>query len=83
MKNHLGKQIIVVDNGFVHVGDCIVEGEMLKVENCQNIRVWGTTKGLGQLVNGPLKSTQHDPCGTVLIPWKRIIFFMQVSGGWS
>lgn len=82
MKSNLGKQIVVIDNGFVHVGDCTIEGEMLRIDNCQNIRLWGTTKGLGQLVNGPLKETKSDPSGVVLVPFKRVIFFMQVSGGW-
>lgn len=82
MKSNLGKQIVVIDNGFVHVGDCVIEGEMLRVDNCYNLRVWGTTKGLGQLVNGPLEETKYDTCGTILIPFKRIIFFMQVGGGW-
>lgn len=83
MKKDLGKQIVVIDNGFVHVGDCIIEGDMLQISNCHNIRVWGTTKGLGELVNGPLKETKSDSCGTVLVPFKRLVFFMQVSGGWK
>lgn len=83
MKKHLGIQICVIDNGFVHVGDCTIEADMLKIENCRNIRVWGTSRGLGQLVDGPLKDTKHDECGTVLVPFKRLVFFMQVSKGWG
>jgi hypothetical protein len=29
------------------------------------IRRWGTTKGLGELVNGPLEDTVLDPAGIV------------------
>ena len=83
MKKHLGMQIVVIDNGFVNVGDCSIEGQMLRIDGCKNIRRWGTTQGLDQLVNGPLKETKVDPAGVVLVPFNRVIFFMQVSKGWS
>jgi hypothetical protein len=79
----LGKQIVVIDNGFVHVGDCSVADGMLCIENGQNIRVWGTTEGLGQLINGPTKGTSYDKVGTVLVPIGRVVFFLKVVKGWS
>lgn len=82
-KQNLGKQIVVIDNGFVHVGDCAIEGDFLRIDNCKNIRVWGTQSGLPQLLNGPLKDTKHDHCGVVLVPFVRVIFFLQVLGGWG
>ena len=79
----LGKQIVVIDNGFVHVGDCSSEkGETLKITGCKNIRVWGTSKGIGQLRHGPQKNTVADDCGTVLVPLKRVVFYINVEGGW-
>lgn len=78
----LGKQIVVVDNGFVHVGECQISGNMLKIEGAKNIRVWGTTKGLGQLVAGPTKETVADDVGTILVPMGRVVFFIAVVKGW-
>lgn len=81
MKN-LGKQVVVVDNGFVHVGDCSINGEMLKIENAKNIRRWGTERGLGQLRDGPVKGkTVSDDCGTILVPFGRVVFFLQLKDG--
>jgi len=73
---HLGLHIVVVDNGFVYVGDCFWDGDFLRIEQAENIRRWGTTKGLGELINGPLKDTQHDPAGTVLVPKYRVTLFL-------
>ena len=82
MEKDLGKQIVVLDGGFVYVGDCEIVGDMLQVSRCKNLRRWGTTKGLGELCAGPLKNTQADDCGVLLVPFKRVIFFMQ-AGGWK
>lgn len=79
----LGKQIVVVDNGFVHVGDCSISDGLLCIDNCKNIRKWGTTQGLGQLISGPLKETTADDCGTVLVPLARVVFFLRVLKGWK
>jgi len=78
----LGKQIVVIDNGFVHVGQCSIEGGFLRIDNCKNIRVWGTTKGLGELINGPTKESKLDECGLVLVPIGRVVFFLKVVRGW-
>lgn len=79
----MGKQIVVIDNGFVHVGDCsrLKTGD-LRIDNCQNIRVWGTTKGIGELASGKQKNTVSDPCGVVIVPKSRVVFFIEVTGGW-
>jgi hypothetical protein len=77
----LGIQIVVIDGGFVHVGECRYEGDFLIIEHCRNIRTWGTTKGLGELSSGPTDKTITDPCGIVVVPKERIIFFIKVTGG--
>ena len=82
-RKDLGKQIVVIDNGFVHVGDCSIVDGFLKIEHCRNIRVWGTTRGLGELVDGPVPKTTCDACGTVLVPTSRIVYFLEVKGGWN
>lgn len=59
-------RIIVADRGWVFVGNCVDNGDKsVTITNARNIRRWGTSKGLGELVNGPLSSTTHDPYGTV------------------
>lgn len=59
-------RIIVADRGWVFVGNCQDhEDGSVTITNCRNIRQWGTTEGLGQLVNGPLSGTKADNYGTV------------------
>ena len=81
MKN-LGKQIVVIDNGFVHVGDCTLTKDFLRIDGCKNIRIWGTENGLGELVTGPKPNSKVDSCGVVLVPRDRIVFFLEVVSGW-
>lgn len=60
------KRIIVADKGWVFVGDCTDnEDGTVTIKNASNIRRWGTSKGLGELINGPLSETIYDPYGTV------------------
>ena len=82
MKKSLGKQIIVIDNGFVHLGDVTIQDGFCRIENCKSLRVWGTKSGLGELRNGPLSDTKADEVGVVLVPFGRVVFFLQVAGGW-
>lgn len=59
-------RIVVADRGWVFVGACEDHADgTVTLRNASNIRIWGTTKGLGELANGPLPSTKHDPYGTV------------------
>jgi len=74
------KRIIVADRGWVFVGDCVDEGDgSVTIYNAKNIRRWGTTKGLGELANGPTSSTQVDDYGTVKTT---AIVTIAVVGGW-
>jgi hypothetical protein len=60
------KRIIVADRGWVFLGDCVNnEDGTVTIHNALNIRRWGTTRGLGELANGPTAGTKTDPCGTV------------------
>jgi hypothetical protein len=60
-------RIIVADRGWVFVGICEDhEDGSVTIYNAKNIRYWGTSKGLGELVNGPLpKKTKFDEYGIV------------------
>jgi hypothetical protein len=82
-ERYLGKQIVVLDRGFVYVGDVTIKGDFVTVKNAKNIRRWGTTKGLGELLEGPLSSTVVDPVeGALLIPARAVIHFIAVKKGW-
>ena len=60
------KQILVLQRGWVIVGDVSQESSMVSVSNCSVVRVWGTSNGLGELAeNGPLSETVLDPCPPV------------------
>lgn len=69
-----GKQIVILDRGFVYQGDVAESGEWIVISNAKNIRRWGTKKGLGELAaQGPLKDTVLDPAGTVKAPKRAVI----------
>jgi hypothetical protein len=76
----VGQNILVLDRGFVYVGDVMVNGDELLVTNARNVRVWGTTNGLGELRNGPLSSTKLDVVGEVVIPLKALIHRIPCKG---
>lgn len=62
----MSKEIIVITNGFVLIGDVTVAESTYIVKEASVIRRWGTTKGLGQIaLKGPTSNTVLDPCGTV------------------
>ena len=73
-------KIAVLDRGFVYVGRVSYEGDFLILSNAKNIRKWGTTKGLGELVNGPLAETALDTVGTVRAPMRALISLIDVVG---
>lgn len=60
------RQIVVLNRGWVVVGDYSEKGDDCTLENASIIRVWGTTKGLGELAEGgPTSSTKLDACPNV------------------
>jgi len=73
-------KIAVLDRGFVYVGRVSYDGDFLILSNAKNIRKWGTTKGLGELVNGPLPDTVTDSVGTVRAPMRALISLIDVVG---
>ena len=68
-----GTAIVVLDRGFVYVGKVTVDDDWCIIESANNIRRWGTTKGLGELVNGPTKLTELDTVGNVRAPMRAVI----------
>tara|TARA_R100000781_G_scaffold71264_1_gene44680 strand:- start:482 stop:751 length:270 start_codon:yes stop_codon:yes gene_type:complete len=69
-----GVAIVVVDRGFVYVGDVDIDADWCIINNARNIRKWGTTKGLGQLaLDGPTNETVLDAVGTVRVPLRAVV----------
>ncbi len=61
-------QCIIAERGWVYVGRISRDGDQVVIRDAQNVRRWGTSKGLGELATkGPLAETQLDPYGTVRI----------------
>ena len=79
----MAKQIVVLDRGFVYVGNVEDQGENLKITEARNIRRWGTTKGLGQLaLEGPTRNTELDDVGTVIAPKRAVIHQIECKQDW-
>lgn len=74
------KHIVVLDRGWVYVGDVTREDDFLRIDNAWNIRRWGTSKGLGELAHeGPKRNTQMDPAGIVRAPLRAVIALLDCS----
>jgi len=59
-------RIVILQRGWVYVGRYSVTNENEhRLDNAKCIRIWGTTKGLGELISGPTSSTKLDEAGTV------------------
>lgn len=60
------KQIVVLNRGWVVVGDYSEKGDECTLANASVIRKWGTTQGLGELAEkGKLPDTILDACPNV------------------
>lgn len=74
-------KIVVLVRGFVYVGNVTKEDDYLVISNAYNLRSWGTTKGLGELVSGPTSSTKLDHTGTVRAPFRAVISVIDTEKG--
>ena len=55
-------KIVILQYGWVLVGNFTRDNDKCFLENSSVVRVWGTEKGLGEIaLNGPTKSTTLDP----------------------
>jgi hypothetical protein len=72
-------QILVAKEGWVFVGDASREGDFVVLRNTLNIRRWGTTKGLGELVKGPTANTILDEVGVVRVHVYNIMHTIEMN----
>lgn len=67
--------IIVGTNGFVWYSPSVSDnGEYILLSDAQCIRQWGTSKGLAELISGPLRETVLDTPATVVLVKSQFIF---------
>lgn len=56
-------RIVILQRGWVAVGYFLKDGNYCTLDSASIIRVWGTTKGLGEIAaGGPTSKTVLDPC---------------------
>ena len=62
------RKIVVLDRGFVVTGNVTFAEPYVVITDCECIRVWGTTKGLGEIAyGGPTAKTKLDPQPTTRV----------------
>ena len=61
-------RIVILQRGWVVVGDVSADGDEVTVSRASVVRRWGTTKGLGEIAaSGPTSATVLDPVGVVRV----------------
>ena len=74
--------IVVVQAGWVLVGEVTEHPTHVTMHNAHVIRRWGTTEGLGQLaLSGPTPETQLEPSGVAHIPKAAVLITFEVADG--
>ena len=80
LHNPSSKRIVILQRGWVYVGDYSEDGMDCTLENASCIRNWGTTKGLGELAeSGPQSGTKLDPCPIVRFHKMTIVATIDVN----
>lgn len=74
-------KILVLDRGHVLVGRIVPHPKLAFhwLVTGRTIRRWGTSEGLAELANGPLAETVLDAVGTFSVPWRALLFFIDVK----
>jgi len=69
-----GIAIVIADRGHVWVGEVATQGEWCILTKASAVRLWGTTKGLGEIASGgPTSKTVLDPVGEVRVSMRAVI----------
>lgn len=76
------KQIVVLDRGWIVVGDVTKSGDYVHINNASVIRRWGTKEGLGELAeNGPQSETKLDKCPSCQVHKLSVVMLMNCNEG--
>lgn len=74
-------RIIVLDRGWVVVGNLYLENGEYRLDNGRVIRKWGTTDGLMQLANdGPTASTKLEALGKIRFHIHSVVLQFDIQG---
>ena len=74
------KQIVVLQRGWVVIGDINKSEAEITINNCSVIRIWGTSKGLGEIAEGgPTSKTKLDPCPPMTVHPLSVVLYMNVN----
>jgi len=74
-------QILVLQRGWVVVGEVHHEGSEIVVSPSSVVRRWGTARGLGQIAaGGPTAETVLDPAGTVRVHELAVVMSLDCDG---
>ena len=72
--------ILVLERGHVAIGNLIDAGVIIGLDNAFIIRVWGTTRGLGEIAyGGPTQKTKLDPCPPIRTHVLKVIMRMECN----
>jgi len=59
-------RIIILQRGWIYIGEYYQDGDNCRLEKAKVIRRWGTTRSIGQLaIEGKQEGTVLDEAGTV------------------
>lgn len=75
MTTQTNKSIFMVESGLVFICESYTEtDDAYHLDQANVIRVWGTTKGIGQIaLQGPTSDTIFDPCGNPTVPKGKVL----------
>lgn len=77
-------RILVLQRGWVVVGQYEEADGECRLHNAAVIRRWGTRKGIGELVTGPTKDTVLDKAGEIRAHELAVVLHITVdSEAWS
>jgi hypothetical protein len=70
-------QIVVLNRGWIVVGNVSESVNKTVIQNAAIIRKWGTTKGLGELaMKGKLADTILDACPDITVDTANVVLLM-------
>ena len=75
-----GLYLVVLDRGFVYIGEVELTTNFCVIRSAYNVRTWGTTKGLGELAtDGPTSSSVLDKVGIIYAPMRSVIHLIKTD----
>ena len=73
-------KIVVLNRGWIAVGKTTENGSKTFIRNASIVRVWGTSKGLGEIAEkGPLSDTVLDKCGEIEVETCNVVLVMSCN----